>query len=76
MLILTSLEEGRELSPLTDFTFPFHTPSLYSGNRILWKAVFAAEDIHENVNYDENVDVNIVTTSPQRIVQIVTSTVR
>ena len=44
-LILTSLAEGRLRSPppVTELVFPFQTPSLYSGRRIRWKAVLAAE---------------------------------
>ena len=44
-LILTSLAEGRLRSPppVTELVFPFHTPSLYSGSRIRWKAVLAAK---------------------------------
>ena len=42
-LILTSLAEGRLRSPVTELVFPFQTPSLYSGSRIRWKAVLAAD---------------------------------
>ena len=46
------LADGR-VSPVTDRVFPFQTPSLYSGRRSLWKAVFEAERLDLNYYFYE-----------------------
>ena len=56
---------------MTDLTLPFHTPSVYSGRRIRWKAVLEADNDTED---DDNED-DTSLTSPQRIVKIVAGSI-
>ena len=50
---------------MTDLTLPFHTPSLYSGSRIRWKAVFEAEnDTEDDDNKDDDNEDDTKLTSP------------
>ena len=44
---------------MTDLTLPFHTPSLYSGSRIRWKAVLEADNDTDD-DYEDNIGLILV----------------
>ena len=51
------------MEPVTELTLPFHTPSLYSGSRIRWKAVLEADNDEDNGDNDDD---NALISPPHR----------